>query len=111
MASQIRYAIDADYERYTPVTYEPEGEGEYIGESELGIGDRMVVKVVMDGDKIAEIQFLEAHETIGICDAAIAQIPAAIIEAQSTEVDGVSGATNTSNAIKDAVANAIAQAK
>ena len=111
VASQIRYAIDTDYERYTPVTYEPKGEDEYIGESDLGIGDRMVVKVVMDGDKIAEIQFLEAHETIGICDAAIAQIPAAIIEAQSTEVDGVSGATNTSNAIKDAVANAIAQAK
>ena len=111
VASNVRFSIDADYPRFHPAEYVAEADNEYIGVSELGIGDRMVIKVTMDGDKIADIAFLEAYETIGICDDAIVQIPAAIIEAQSVEVDGVSGATNTSSAIKDAVANALAQVK
>ena len=37
------------------------------------------------------------------------QIPAAIIEAQSTEVDSITGVTLTSEGIKEAVENALAQ--
>lgn len=47
------------------------------------------------------------NETPGISDAAIETIPAAIVEAQSTDVDAVATATFTSNGIKEAVDNAL----
>lgn len=52
----------------------------------------------MDGDKIAKIDVLSHNETSGISDPAFEQIPAAIIEAQSADVDVVAGATKTPNA-------------
>ena len=107
--SQVRFAVDADYPRFEAPAYEA-GEGELIGMSGNGMGDRVVVSVKMDGDKIADISLLEVKETIGVCDPAIVQVPAAIIEANSVEVDSVSGASLTSRAIKEAVADALAQA-
>ena len=85
-------------------------ENEYVGVGK-GIGGDLTVKVTMDGDKIAAIEVLSHGETAGICEAAIEKVPAAIIEAQSAEVDGVSGATLTSNGIKEAVANALVNVK
>ena len=83
------------------------GENEYIG---VGYGiDRIVVKVKMDGDKIDGISFLEINDTLGICEPAITQVPAAILEAQSTTVDTVSGATRTSQGIIDAVNDALSK--
>ena len=84
------------------------GENEYIGMGR-GKGGQVVVKVTMDGDTITDIALLQLNETVGLCDYAIAEIPAAIIDAQSTEVDVCTGATRTSNAIKEAVADALAQ--
>ena len=49
----------------------------------------------------------EHNETAGISDPAIELIPAAILEANSPEVDAVSNATVTSNAIMEAVTNAL----
>lgn len=86
------------------------GEGEYLGSSKLCMGNELVVKVKMDGGKIGAIDIVAQQETGGIGSKAIDALPAQIIEAQSTEVDAVAGATCTSNAIKEAVANAIAQA-
>ena len=83
-------------------------ENEYIGVGK-GIGGDLTVKVTMDGDKIASIEILSHGETVGICDAAIANLPSSIVAAQSTEIDGVSGATLTSNGIKEAVNNALSQ--
>ena len=40
---------------------------------------------------------------------AVDQLPGKIVEAQSAEVDGVAGATMTSNAIRSAVAEALAE--
>ena len=109
--SDIRFTIDADYERQTAKTFEAEGENEYIGVSELGMGDVMTLKVTLaDDGSISDITFLEAYETIGVCDEAIVKVPAAIIEKQSVDVDVVSGATFTSRAIMDAVSDALAKA-
>ena len=55
------------------------------------------------------MQVLSHSETLGISDPAIEQIPAAIVEAQSTDVDGVAGATVTSDAIKNAVKDALSK--
>lgn len=83
------------------------GENEYIGIG-YGIG-RIVVKVKMDGDKIESISYLEINDTLGICDPSLTAIPEAIIEAQSTTVDTISGATRTSQGIIDAVNDALSK--
>lgn len=86
-------------------------DNEYIGVSKNGNGGDVKVKVTMDGDKIAKIEVLEQNETVGISDPAFAQIPDAIIAAQSTDVDTVSGATITSKALIEAVNDALSQIK
>lgn len=65
------------------------------------------VEVTLDGGVITDITVLEHGETEGLSDPAFEQIPAAIIEAQSTNVDVVTNATDTSNGIMEAVADAI----
>lgn len=71
----------------------------------------MTVKVTVSGGKPAKVEVVEHHETAGIGDKAIEAIPDAIVKSGSTEVDNVSGATITSNAIKAAVADALSQVK
>ena len=62
-------------------------------------------------DKIAAIDIVQQQETAGVGSLALEALPARIIEAQSTEVDAVAGATVSSTALKDAVNNALAQVK
>ena len=94
---------------FSPVeaTYEAAA-NEYIGVG-TGIADGLTVKVTVDGDKMTAIEILSHNETKGISDAAIAQMPSRILEAQSVEVDGITGATATSNGIKAAVTDALSQ--
>lgn len=87
------------------------GEGEYLGTSTLCMGNELAVKVKMEGGKIAAIDIVQQQETAGVGSKALDALPAQIIEAQSTEVDAVAGATISSTALKDAVNNALAQAK
>lgn len=87
------------------------GENEYIGISENGMGGKLVVKVSMDGEKIAAVEVIEQNETKGIADAALSKVPSAIVAANTAEVDTASGATITSKAIIEAVNNALAQVK
>ena len=106
----IQYGFEA-----APVVEEAPAEpalaaNEYIGVGK-GFGGDVKVKVTMDGDKIAKIEVLEHAETAGVSDPAFAGIPEAIIAAQSTEVDAVTGATYTSKALIEAVNNALAQIK
>ncbi len=86
------------------------GENEYLGQSKTERGT-VKVKVTMDGDKIAKVEVVEHHETDGIADAALEQIPAAIVEKNSATVDALSGSTQTSNAIMEAVADALSKMK
>ncbi len=88
----------------------PVNANEYIGVGK-GFGGDVKVKVTMDGDKIANIEVLEHKETAGISDAAFKDVPAAILAAQSTEVDVASGATFTSKALIEAVNDALSQIK
>ncbi len=84
-------------------------ENEYIGVGVSEIGGEVKVKVTMDGDKIAKIEVLSHNETAGISDSAFNTLPDAIIAANSTQVDVVSGATKTSEALIAAVNDALAQ--
>ncbi len=83
---------------------------EGYGNSQQGGENSLGVKVTFDGETITAIEVIANNDTAGISDPAVAQIPAAIVEAQSTLVDAVAGATYTSDAIKLAVEDAIAKA-
>ena len=72
-----------------------------------GFGGKLTVEVEMDGDTITAVTVTENSETASIADPALEAIPAAIVEANSTDVDAHSGATVTSEAIKAAVNNAV----
>ena len=81
-------------------------DGVYEG-SGAGLNGQIKVSVTVSGGKITEVKVLEHSETAGISDPAIEKIPAAIVEAQSADVDIVSGATFTSKGIIEAVKNAL----
>ncbi len=85
-------------------------DGTYTGKG-AGMGGAVEVAVTVADGKITGIEVTGHQETPGISDAAITGVPAAIIEAQSVQVDGVTGATLTSNAIKEAVAFALSGSK
>lgn len=82
--------------------------GEYIGKGQ-GIGGDLIVKVSMDGETIANIEVLEQHEP-PTSAARHSRPPSIVIEAQSVDVDAISGATTTSNAFFTAVSDALSQA-
>lgn len=84
--------------------------GTYTGVSMNGRGGKLTVVVETQADRIASISVGEHAETPGISDPAIASIPADVVTYQSLAVDAVTGATITSNAILEAVADAVAQA-
>ena len=104
-----------------PATDEPEGEpggfpappfipGEYSSSS-LGFGGMVTVTVTVDENAILAVTADGPDETDGIGSRAIDELPAALLEAGTNQVDGVSGATFTSTAIKSAFTKAMGQAK
>lgn len=86
-------------------------DNEYIGVATSEIGGELKVKVTMDGDKIAKIEVLSHNETPGISDPAFNEIPEKIIKANSTEVDAITDATKTSEALIAAVNDALSKIK
>ena len=83
--------------------------GTYTATAKGNNGD-VTVEVTFDSDAIKSIKIKEHGETPGISDAPIAKIPESIIANQSLKIDAIIGATNTSNAILNAVADAVNQA-
>lgn len=81
-------------------------DGTYQGSGD-GMGGSVAVSVEVKDGKILSVVVGEHNETAGISDPALEQIPAAIVEAQSTDVEAVAGATVTSEAIKAAVQAAL----
>ncbi|MDR1212370.1 MAG: FAD-binding protein [Spirochaetaceae bacterium] len=86
------------------------GPNEYIGAGS-GMGTDLVLKVTYANSRITNITFLMVHETVGVSDKAITGIPRAIIAANNTSVDTVTGATVTSRAIIQAVNDALSKAR
>ncbi|MDF2840182.1 MAG: hypothetical protein K0Q99_954 [Clostridia bacterium] len=81
-------------------------DGVYTGSGEGKFGP-MKVEVIVEKGKISAIKVVEHSETPGLSDSIIEKIPQEIIKAQSTEVSAISGATVTSEAIMQAVQDAI----
>ncbi len=70
----------------------------------------MTVKVTVADGKIAEIDYSDNLETIGVGKVALDKVAAKIIDKQTVGVDGVSGATISSMALKNAVKDCLTQA-
>ena len=80
--------------------------------SASGYGGEIELEVVIDDGRIDVIQVVSHQETESIADPAFSQIIDDILAAQSADdVDTVSGATETSNAILEAVQEALTQAR
>lgn len=100
----------SDDTQAAPETQGDYKDGTYTGTGKGNNGD-ITVEVVVSGGNITTITLTDHEETEGIYEAAEKGIVAEIIKKQMTDVDAVSGATNTSNGIKEAVANALNDAK
>jgi uncharacterized protein with FMN-binding domain len=71
----------------------------------------LAVDVVLTGSKVTDVQVVQLHESDGrsasIDDQAIPYLRQQVLAAQSTNIDGVSGATYTSQAYVDSVQSAL----
>ena len=83
--------------------------GEFIGE-ETGWPE-MKVKVRLHEGRIQAIEILEAGGTPSYTDQAIAVMPNRVIQANSTDVDAVTGATLSCDSFLSAVRDALGKAK
>lgn len=72
-----------------------------------GFGGVITVTVTMEGDTITAVSFDGPDETENVGGAALSTLAEQIVAANGTEIDGVSGATYTTNGCKAAVLNAI----
>ncbi len=86
---------------YTPGTYEATAKG---------VESDIKVSVTFSKDKIEDIVIDVSGETAGIGADIGDKMKASILDAQTCSVDGISGATITSNAVKTAVADCMSQA-
>lgn len=83
---------------YTPGTYEAEAQG---------FGGAVTASVTVDEVYITELKLTGEGETPEIGGAALGTLQSEILKQQTTEIDGVSGATITSDAVKEAVGKAL----
>ena len=82
-------------------------ETSYTGTGKGFAADIKVTVTLNDDGSIANVVVDECSDTPGVCDAAVEQIPAAMAELNSINVDTVGGATFTSKGILEAVKNAL----
>lgn len=83
--------------------------GVYEGSAKGKNGD-VVVKVTLTSDKIEKVEVTKHEETEGIAEGAIEKITSEVVKKQSLAVDVATGATITSNAILEAIKDALAKA-
>ena len=83
--------------------------GTYEGTAK-GFGGDIKATVTLSGDKIEKIEVTGDKETQGIGSVAVEKLPAKMLETQTVNVDGVSGATVSSGAIITAVTSAFEKA-
>lgn len=84
-------------------------DGVYLGEGE-GYEGPMTVRVTVFAGKVTSIELVSSMDDEPYFGRAWATVPGRIIAAQTTSVDAVSGATYSSEGIRDAVNNALKKA-
>ena len=101
MLALLACAIPAALAEYTPGTYTAEAAGHEAG---------LVVTVTVDGSGITAVDLDVSHETPEIGGAAKDALIEQIMAAQGADIDGVTGATETSTGVKLALTDALNQA-
>ncbi|GAW98496.1 FAD-binding protein [Secundilactobacillus mixtipabuli] len=86
-------------------------DNQYLGESNSGIGGKLVVRVTYDDDTIKNIEILQEHESEDVGQVALKTMPEQMVANNDIDVDATSGASATSRALKSAVRDAIDKAK
>ena len=102
--------VEADTEAVTPEVQGNFTDGTYTGTGK-GNGGDITVEVIVEGGNITTINVVDQHETEGIFESAESSVLASIIRSQSLTVDAVTGATNSSNGLMEAVADALKQGR
>lgn len=95
---------------FSALAESPYTAGTYTAESH-GFGGAVTVTVEVTGDGIAAVTCVGESETSGIGGQAMPKLADAIVSAQSADVEPVSGATLTSNAVIAAAKDCLAQAQ
>ena len=83
---------------------------QYLGESNAGIGGKLVVCVTQDNE-IKNVEIVQNHESEDVGKRALRVIPERIVKENTPDVDAVSGASATSRAISEAVRKALKNVK
>lgn len=113
--SNIVYTLGKENDLFKKTYDVSLAENEYLGVSERGQGGDIAVKVTVDEGKITAVEILEHGETEGIGTLATDALPSQFVGCSSAEeieaIDSISGATITSSALKEAVIQALEQAK
>ena len=100
--SESKTETESSDARFTPGTYTAEADG---------FGGTVSVSITAGENSIEKAEIIGKDETESVGQAAFETLTQQLIDAQSAEIDGVSGATFTSNAVKEAAQKAISQAE
>ncbi|HJG16205.1 MAG TPA: FMN-binding protein [Ligilactobacillus salivarius] len=85
------------------------GANQYLGRSNAGVGNEVVVRITVDNDKkLKDIEIMKQSET-GIGAQVIESMPKEMISKNTYDVDSISGASATSRALKEAVKDAMSK--
>ncbi len=106
--SNVVYTLGVDNDLLAEEAAYETAENQAVGTGS-GMGGDVVVRVTFDGEKITGVEVLKQAETAGLGDVALTAVADAIVAANGTEVDNVSGATISSKAMKAAVEEAMSK--
>lgn len=102
LAGPVGLCAEAVFHPYTP--------GTYRGQS-FGLGGLVEVVITVDADRVLSVQINADHETEAIGGVAIQTLRTTMLRQGKVEVDAISGATKTTDAVKDALDQALSQAR
>lgn len=99
----------------TPNTSGQYKDGTYTGKSSDAYYGYVQVQATISGGKLTSVDFLDypqdRRNSVEINDYAMPQLKQQAIQAQSAQVDGVSGATDTTQAFIESLSDALSQAR
>lgn len=85
-------------------------DNQYIGNGFSAYGGELQVLLTYDNNHIQDLTIIKQNES-EMGNWALKELPGKIINANSAEVDGITGASATSRAIKDATRDALSKAQ
>lgn len=106
-STAVKSAVDAALNGTDgAITFTP---GTYTS-TQMGRNAGVTVEVTVSEDKIEDVKITDHAETLSVAGVALERVPAQIVENQTTKIDNVTGATVTTNTIKNAVNDCLSQA-